>query len=170
LNAIDRVPAHCPISPPSCSSSTPISTWYTFLIRRPAGGAALLSKTVDLAVNSISVAKPQINAGTMKGLAVSGGERWPELSDVPTIAEAGVPAALADIWQGIMVPAGTPRDVVDRLGKALIEIVKRPQIRKAPLDAGFSSTGRGATEFHRRIVDEVPKWKDVITKALITAQ
>jgi tripartite-type tricarboxylate transporter receptor subunit TctC len=136
----------------------------------PQAAQALLSKTVDLAVNSISVAKPQINAGTMKGLAVSGGERWPELSDVPTIAEAGVPAALADIWQGIMVPAGTPRDVVDRLGKALIEIVKRPEIRKALLDAGFSSTGRGATEFHRRIVGEVPKWKDVITKARITAQ
>jgi tripartite-type tricarboxylate transporter receptor subunit TctC len=78
----------------------------------PQAAQALLSKTVDLAVNSISVAKPQINAGTMKGLAVSGGERWPELSDVPTIAEAGVPAARADIWQGIMVPAGTPRDVL----------------------------------------------------------
>lgn len=136
----------------------------------PQAAQALLSKTVELAVNSVSVAKPQINAGTMKGLAVSGSERWPELSDVPTIAEAGVPAALADIWQGIMVPAGTPRDVIDRLGKALIEIVQRPDVRKTLLNAGFNSTGRGAAEFHKRIVDEVPKWKDVITKARITAQ
>ena len=78
---------------------------------------ALLSKTVDVASISISVAKPQIDAGNFVGLAVSGGERWPELPDVPTIAEAGIPAALADTWQGLMVPAGTPKDIVDRLAR-----------------------------------------------------
>jgi tripartite-type tricarboxylate transporter receptor subunit TctC len=67
-------------------------------------------------------------------------------------------------------PGRYAKGCVDRLGKALIEIVKRPEIRKALLNAGFSSTRRSATEFHRRIVDEVPKWKDVITKARITAQ
>ena len=79
---------------------------------------ALLGKTVDVASISISVAKPQIDAGNFIGLAVSGGERWPELPNVPTIVEAGFPAALADTWQGFMVPAGTPKDIVDRLARA----------------------------------------------------
>ncbi len=131
---------------------------------------ALLSKTVDVAAISISVAKPQIESGNFIGLAVSGGERWPELPNVPTIAEAGVPAALADTWQGLMVPAGTPRDIVDRLAKATIDVVRRPDVRDRLLKAGFHATGRGPEDFRRRIVDEVPKWKTVIQKARITAQ
>jgi tripartite-type tricarboxylate transporter receptor subunit TctC len=131
---------------------------------------ALLSKTVEVASTSITVAKPQIEAGTMRGLAVTGSDRWPELPDVPTVGEADVSAALADTWQGIMVPAGTPREAVDRLAKALTEVMQRKDVRDNLLRAGFYSTGRGPQEFHQRIVDEVPKWKDVIQKARITAQ
>jgi tripartite-type tricarboxylate transporter receptor subunit TctC len=131
---------------------------------------ALLGKTVDMAATSITVAKAQIEAGTMKGLAVSGSERWPELPDVPTVGDAGVPAALADTWQGILVPDGTPKEVVDRLSTALIAVVRSPEVRQRLLHAGFHSTGRGPEDFRRRIVDELPKWKDVIQKARITAQ
>jgi tripartite-type tricarboxylate transporter receptor subunit TctC len=131
---------------------------------------ALLGKTVDMASTSITVAKAQIEAGTMKGLAVSGSERWPELPDVPTVGDAGVPAALADTWQGILVPDGTPKEVVDRLSTALIAVVRSPEVRQRLLHAGFHSTGRGPEDFRRRIVDELPKWKDVIQKARITAQ
>lgn len=132
--------------------------------------AALLSKTVDVASVSISVAKPQIDAGTFVGLAVSGGERWPELPNVPTIAEAGIPAALADTWQGLVVPAGTPRDAIDRLARATVEVVRRPDVRNLLLKAGFHATGRGPEDFRRRIVEEVPKWRGVIEKARIAPQ
>ena len=131
---------------------------------------ALLGKTVDVASISISVAKPQIDAGHFIGLAVSGGERWPELPNVPTIVEAGFPAALADTWQGFMVPTGTPKDIVDRLAKATIEVVRRPDVRERLLKAGFHATGRGPDDFRKRIVEEVPKWKTVIEKGRIKAQ
>ena len=131
---------------------------------------ALLGKTVDVASISISVAKPQIDAGNFIGLAVSGGERWPELPNVPTIVEAGFPAALADTWQGFMVPAGTPKDIIDRLAKATIEVVRRPDVRERLLKAGFHATGRGPDDFRKRIVEEVPKWKNVIQKGRIKAQ
>src|SRR5262249_57852029 len=99
------------------------------MVHIPYAGAApaaqaLLSKTVEMASTSITVAKPQIGVGAMVGLAVSGSERWPELSDVPTVADAGVPAALADTWQGIMVPAGTPNDIVDRLAPPLTSVIR----------------------------------------------
>jgi tripartite-type tricarboxylate transporter receptor subunit TctC len=145
------------------------------MVHIPYSGAApaaqaLLSKTVDVASTSITVAKPQIGVGAMKGLAVSGSERWPELPDVPTVGEAGVPAALADTWQGIMVPAGTPREIVERLSTALTGVMRRPDVRERLLNAGFHATGRGPQEFHRRVVEELPKWKNVIQQARITAQ
>jgi tripartite-type tricarboxylate transporter receptor subunit TctC len=144
------------------------------MVHIPYAGAApaaqaLLSKTVDVASISISVAKPQIDAGNFIGLAVSGAERWPELPDVPTIGEAGVPAALADTWQGFMVPAGTPKDIVDRIAKATIEVVRRPDVRDRLLKAGFHATGLGPDDFRRRIAEEVPKWKNVIQQGRISA-
>jgi tripartite-type tricarboxylate transporter receptor subunit TctC len=131
---------------------------------------ALLGKTVDVASISISVAKPQIDVGNFIGLAVSGGERWPELPNVPTIVEAGFPAALADTWQGFMVPAGTPKDIVERLSRATIEVVRRPDVRERLLKAGFHATGRGPDDFRKRVVEELPKWKTVIEKGRIKAQ
>ena len=145
------------------------------MVHIPYAGAApaaqaLLGKTVDMASTSITVVKPQIAAGAMKGLAVTGSQRWPELPDVPTVGEAGVPAALADTWQGIMAPDGTPKEIVERLAAALIGVVRRADVRERLLHAGFHATGRGPAEFHHRIVEELPKWQDVIRKARITAQ
>jgi tripartite-type tricarboxylate transporter receptor subunit TctC len=131
---------------------------------------AILTRTVEVASMSVAVALPLIEAGTLRGLAVTSHERWPELPMVPTVAEAGVPAASADTWQGIMVPAGTPKDVTEHLAGLLIEIVQRPDIRDKLLHAGFRATGRGPQEFRDRILLEVPKWKDVIAKAHIKAE
>jgi tripartite-type tricarboxylate transporter receptor subunit TctC len=139
----------------------------------PGGGPAaqaLLSNTVHVAAISITAAKPQIDAGNMVGLAVTGYERWPELPNIPTIAEAGVPAAQADAWQGIMVPAGTPRSVVDHLAKVLIGIMRQPGVREKLLHAGFDSTAFGPDESLKRVVEEVPRWKEVIERARITVR
>jgi tripartite-type tricarboxylate transporter receptor subunit TctC len=131
---------------------------------------AILTRTVQVASMSVAVALPLIEAGTLKGLAVTSRERWPELPAVPTIEEAGVTAAAADTWQGIMAPAGTPKEIIERLAAALIAIVQRPDIRDKLLHAGFRATGKGPQEFRDRILFEVPKWKDVIAKAHIKAE
>jgi tripartite-type tricarboxylate transporter receptor subunit TctC len=86
---------------------------------------------------------------------------------VPTVAEAGVPESVSETWQGILVPAGTPKDMVERLAKALVEIAQRPDVREKLRHAGFAATGRGPIAFAKRIADDVPKWKDVIEKARI---
>jgi tripartite-type tricarboxylate transporter receptor subunit TctC len=143
------------------------------MVHIPYAGAApaaqaLLSKTVEVATMSISVAMPQIQAGNLKGLAVTGAERWPDLPDVPTVAETGVPASMSETWQGILVPAGTPKEAVDRLARALVEIAQRPDVRDKLRNAGFAATGRGPDAFARRIAEDVPKWKDVIEKARIS--
>ena len=69
-----------------------------------------------------------------------------------------------------MAPTGTPKEAVERLATAFIAIMRRPDVRERLLKAGFHATGRGPDDFHRRIVEEIPKWKTVIQKARITAQ
>ena len=126
---------------------------------------ALLSGTVDIATTSIAVAKPLIDAGAIKALAVTGAERWPDLPDVPTVEEAGLPQSVSETWQGVLVPAGTPREIIARLAQALIAIAQRPDIRDKLRNAGFAATGRDPASFARRIAEDVPKWKEVIEQA-----
>ena len=59
-----------------------------------------------------------------------------------------------------MVPAGTPKEIIDRLATAMIEVVRRQDVRERLLKAGFHATGAGPHDFRKRIVEEIPKWKD----------
>ncbi len=145
------------------------------MVHIPYSGAApaaqaLLSKIVDVGTMSIAVAKPLIQAGHLKALAVTGAERWPDLPDIPTVEEAGVPFSVSETWQGIFLPAGTPQDVVDRLAAALVEIAHRPDVRKKLRNAGFAATGRGPQALARRLAEDVPKWKEVIENARIAVK
>jgi tripartite-type tricarboxylate transporter receptor subunit TctC len=145
------------------------------MVHIPHAGAApaaqaLIAKTVDLGTMSISAAIPLLAAGSLKALAVTGAERWPDLPDVPTIDEAGVPASVSESWQGVLVPAGTPSDVIARLATALLAIAQRPDIRDKLRNAGFAATGRGPLAFAKRIAEDVPKWREVIEQARISAK
>ncbi len=131
---------------------------------------AVIGKHVDLSAASVAVAKPQIDAGTLVGLAVTGRERWSELPKVPTVIEAGVPQAVVETWQGLMVPAGTPKDIVDRLAKAMLDVVERQDVRERMLKAGFQWSAAGPDAFRKRVLDELPQWKDLIQRARIKAQ
>jgi tripartite-type tricarboxylate transporter receptor subunit TctC len=188
VNTLQELIARAKASPGSLNYSTPgpgtlphLATELLKLrtgidmVHIPYAGAApaaqaLIGRTVDVGTMSITVAIPQIKAGTFKGLAVTGAERWPDLPDTPTVEEAGVPSSVSETWQGVLVPAGTPKDVIDRLAKALVEIAGRADVREKLRSAGFAATGRGPTAFARRIAEDVPKWKEVIEKARISAK
>jgi len=130
---------------------------------------SLLAGTVDIGVLSMSVGQPQVQAGTLKALAVTGRERWPDLPDVPTLAEAGYPEAAAETWQGFFVPAGTPTDAIERLSRETIAILRQPDIREKYRRAGFGVTARGPQELRERLAEEYPKWKAVIEQAGLRA-
>jgi tripartite-type tricarboxylate transporter receptor subunit TctC len=131
---------------------------------------AVIGGHVDIAAASVAVAKPQIDSGALVGLAVTGTERWIELPTIPTVTEAGVPQAVAETWQGLMVPAGTPKDIIDRLAKATLDVVKREDVRDRMLKAGFQWSAAGPEQFRKRVLDELPKWKDLIQRARIPPQ
>jgi tripartite-type tricarboxylate transporter receptor subunit TctC len=131
---------------------------------------SLLTGTVEVGVLSMSVGLPQVQAGTIKALAVTGHERWPDLADVPTLAEAGYPEAAAETWQGFFAPAGTPKEAINRIARETIDILRRPDIRERYRLAGFGVTARGPDELRIRLAEEFPKWKTVIDKAGLSAE
>jgi len=126
---------------------------------------ALIGGTVEIGSMSMSVALPQVRAGSVNALAVTGRDRWSELPDVPTVAEAGFGETVAETWQGFLVPAGTPRTVVDRLAKETIAILERPEMRDKFQQVGFGVVAKGPDALRDRIAQEFSKWKDVIQRA-----
>jgi tripartite-type tricarboxylate transporter receptor subunit TctC len=145
------------------------------MVHVPFGGAGpALQSTVAGHTPSAFVAQPPatqlVQSGKVRGLAVTSKKRSPALPDVPTMAEAGIKDQEADTFQGVFVPAGTPKPIVDVLYKELIKIVARPDVRAKFADLGFEPVGNTQEEFAAQIRSEIPKWGKVIKDANIKAE
>jgi tripartite-type tricarboxylate transporter receptor subunit TctC len=119
-------------------------------------------------VNMIS-AKPHIDAGTLRPLAVSGLKRVEALPNVPTIAEAGVPAYEALQWFGLLAPAGTPAAIVDRLQQETVKALQIPEVKERLALEGAEPVGSTPAEFAALIKEEREKWTAVAKAAHIQA-
>jgi len=111
--------------------------------------------------------QPQITAGKLRALAVTSAKRFPLLPDLPTIAESGYPDFVALAWNGILVPAGTPKAIVTRLNSEINAILKDPDVVKKLNAAGFDLAGGTPEEFAATIAGETAKWAPVIKRANI---
>jgi tripartite-type tricarboxylate transporter receptor subunit TctC len=131
---------------------------------------AILSHTVQLAALNISGVIQHIKSGGVVALVQTGGTRWPDLADVPTMAEAGFPNSESDTFQGMWAPAGTPPDIIDKLARNATAVLQQPEIRARLMESGFAVTAGGPEALRARVAREVPLWKDVIAKAGITPQ
>jgi tripartite-type tricarboxylate transporter receptor subunit TctC len=134
----------------------------------PGGGdalKALLSGTVQLSSGVLAPAHPQIKAGAIKGLAVTGRTRWHDLPEIPTMVESGYPDFVFDTYTALMAPAKTPPEVVSRLEKVALEILNKPDMRQRLTDAGFEVTARDGKGHMERVAKEVPMFRDIIAQA-----
>ena len=129
---------------------------------------AILGSVTPVACVSLPPALPQILAGSLTALAVTGRKRWPELPDVPTMIELGYPDFVTDTFQAFMAPAKTPQPILDALVKTTLIILNDKPINAQLQKAGFDVLANGPEGMTRRIVDEVPKWRDLIEKSGIT--
>jgi tripartite-type tricarboxylate transporter receptor subunit TctC len=138
------------------------------------GGGPAITSTIGghtpVLYTSISTAAGHIKQGTVRALAVTGARRSPALPDVPTLAEAGAPGQESDIILGVLVPAGTPQDVIDRLHREIVRIVALPDVRERLSALGFEPIAGTPEEFADRIRWEIDKWAKVIRAANIKAQ
>jgi tripartite-type tricarboxylate transporter receptor subunit TctC len=108
---------------------------------------------------------PQIAAGRMKAIAVTGARRYALLPAIPTVMESGVRELHkfeSVAWNGVLVPAGTLRPIVDRINAALNAALNDPPIRRRLMAAGLDPAGGTPEQFGRLIADESAKWAPVI--------
>jgi len=106
----------------------------------------------------------QIQAGKLRAIAVTTAQRFPLLPDLPTIAEAGYPGFESLAWNGILVPAGTPRAIVQRLNADINAILKDPAVKSALNAQGFDLVGGTPEDFAQLIRSDSDKWAPVIKK------
>jgi len=116
------------------------------------------------------VIRDHIKSGKLRGLAVAGRERVSIIPDVPTMAEAGFPGIEAIGWNGIFVPAGTPRPVIDRLQQEIARIMATKEMRDDAVTMGSQVGGDRPEEFAAYVRSEIEKWGKVIKAANIRIQ
>ena len=124
---------------------------------------------VPIAISALPTALPFAKAGTVRSLAVMSARRSPVLPDVPTMAEAGTPLE-ADILTGLLVRAGTPSEIVDRLHGEVVKAMAEPAFRRRLLELGFEPVANTPDQFAEWINVEIAKWGKVIRDAHITVQ
>ena len=138
------------------------------------GGGPAITSTIGghtpILYTSISTAAAHIKQGTVRALAVTAARRSPALPDVPTLAEAGAPDQESEIILGVLVPAGTPPEVVDRLYREIVRVVALPDVRERLSALGFDPIASTPKEFADRIKWEIDKWAKVIRAADIKIQ
>ena len=137
------------------------------------GGQAmsdLMSGQVDYMFNVLPSALPQIKAGTVRAIAVTGGQRSDTLPDVPTMIESGVAGYTAVTWNGIVAPAGTPPDVVDKLNRAIAQVLSTPEMKQRYAAIGTTVLIGSPDDFAKLIRDETAKWQRTIKASGIKAE
>lgn len=138
------------------------------------GGGPALIDLVGGHVFSIFVtippSLPHVRAGRLRALGISGVKRNPSLPDVPTVAEAAVPGFKVYEWQGVVMPAGTPREIITRLNKEIVAVLAIPEVRKRISDLGTEVVGSTPEELAAHIKSELTMWAKVVKQAGIQAE
>ena len=115
-------------------------------------------------------ASPRIKSGQFRALAVTSPKRTASLPDVPTMAEAGVPAMVVVSWAGFFAPAGTPADIVKKLEENINGVLKLSDIRERLQSQGFDPVGSTSEEFAQIIAKDIGTWSAVAKAANVTIQ
>jgi len=125
----------------------------------------LLGGHIPMAALSIASGMPHIQGGKVRGLAVTSAARSPALPDVPTVAELGFKGFEANGWLGILVPNGTPADVIAKLNAAIAKVMQSPELKKQLLAQGVEARTSTPDEFRALVNSETVKWRKIIVDA-----
>jgi tripartite-type tricarboxylate transporter receptor subunit TctC len=130
----------------------------------PPAAASLAAGDTQLLFTVPTALTPLIQAGKVRAVAVTGLKRYSVMPEVPTVAESGLPGFEALAWNGVLVPAGTPRPVIERLNREMNAALKASDVREKLHNAGLDPVGGTPEEFGRLIRSESEKWKPVIER------
>jgi tripartite-type tricarboxylate transporter receptor subunit TctC len=123
---------------------------------------AVIGGHVQMMFDAITTMATNAKAGQVRALGTTGLKRSELTPDIPTVAEAGVPGYEATIWLGVMAPAGTPKEIVDKLNKGINAVISRPDIKEAWAKQGAVPMVMTPTEFDKYLRDDIAKWANVV--------
>jgi tripartite-type tricarboxylate transporter receptor subunit TctC len=125
----------------------------------------LLSGNIQFMSTTIPPALPHLKSGRLKAYAVANAKRSALLPELPTTAEAGAPGVEASSWNGLIVPAGTPKDIITRLHAEVVAVMKLPELRDRLLGAGVEPTVNTPAEFAAYIDAETARYAKVVRES-----
>jgi tripartite-type tricarboxylate transporter receptor subunit TctC len=132
------------------------------------GGQAMgdvVGGQIPLVFTAVATAQQFVRSGRLKGLGVSAAKRSDSLPEVPTFIESGLEGFVVDSWTGILAPARTPRDVVERLQKEIHAVLGEPEIRSRYATLGIEPVGNTPQEFTGQIRADLARWEKVVKQA-----
>ncbi|MCA3188419.1 MULTISPECIES: tripartite tricarboxylate transporter substrate binding protein [unclassified Cupriavidus] len=136
------------------------------------GGAAmtdLMAGNVDMLFASILETTGHVKAGKLRALAVTGSVRSPSMPDVPTLAEAGIQNAESGSWVGLLAPAGTPKDIVDKIAADVKKVVAMPEVKKQLIEQGAIPVGSTPQQFAETIASDRKRYARIIADNHLSA-
>jgi tripartite-type tricarboxylate transporter receptor subunit TctC len=126
---------------------------------------AVVTGETHAAFLSTTTASGQVKAGKLRALAVMSPRRFPAAPDIPSITEAGFPGMESSVWFGLLAPAGTPKPIIDRINRDVVDSLKMPEARDALLAQGAEPVPTTPQEFDTFLKAEIRKWGKVIKDA-----
>jgi len=135
----------------------------------PAGQAVMAGEVQAMIVNLVE-ALPQIKAGRMKAIAITTEKRSAMLPEVPTLAETVTPGLDVSVWQGLLAPAGTPKEAMARINRDVAAVLAQPDVRERLAGLGMDIAPGTGAEFEQFLRAEIGQWKKVAQAANIKAE
>lgn len=123
---------------------------------------ALVAGDVQAAFVTTALAVPQVKAGKLRALATTGAARLPQLPEVPTFAEGGLPKVDFSAWFALFAPAGTPAPALDALNRGAVAALQQPEVRRTLQEAGFTVLGTSRADSERMLKAEAQRWAAVV--------
>ena len=129
----------------------------------------LLGSQLDFIVSNLPECSAYVKAGKLRALAVTSAKRHPLLPEVPTFTESGLPGVELENWTGLMMPAGTPKAIIDKVSAEVIRSVQSKEVSDRVASMGFTPTGLSPAEFGELIKKDVARWREIVKTRNIQA-
>jgi len=136
----------------------------------PPALAALLAGDIQLMFGNLSDALPTVRSGRMRGLAVTTSRRVPQMPDLPTVAESGLPGFDVAPWNGLVAPGKTPPEIVTKLSETVQRIAKEKPFRDKMFEIGSEPIGDTPEQFRTTINHDIQRWAKIVKEAGIKAE
>ena len=129
----------------------------------------VLGGHVTMMLDPVITSLPHVKLGKLRALGVTGLQRSPVASDLPTFDESGLPGYEAIGWHGVLAPAGTPADIINRLNGEIVKIIQTPEMRTRFAEQGAEPVGNTPAQFAQFLQSDLRKWASVIKTAGVRA-